>query len=94
MSFDYQKCVQSPFVYFRSLFAPVCQTETGSHYLLFLLSNLYRDITEVHRLWGVIGDCQLRALCTTVYEDTNKLNVFITILLKFEQTVLVAKDIL
>ena len=51
-------------------------------------------LDEVNRLGGVLGDGPLRALCTTVYEDPNKLKVFSSILLKSEQTVPVANDIL
>ena len=51
-------------------------------------------LVEVNRLGGVLGDCPLRGLHTTVYEDTNKIKVFTTILLKSEQTFLVAKEIL
>ena len=51
-------------------------------------------LDEVTRLGGVLGDGPLRALCTTVSEDPGKLKVFTSILLKSEQTVPVAKDIL
>ena len=50
-------------------------------------------LDEENRLGGVLG-VLLRALCTTVYEDPNKLKVFTTILQKSVQTVPVAKDIL
>ena len=51
-------------------------------------------LDEVIRLGGVLGDGSLRALCTTVYEEPNKLKVFLSVLLKSEQTVSIAKDIL
>ena len=51
-------------------------------------------LDEVNRLGGVLGDGPLRALCTTVYEDPSKLKLFASILLKSEQTVPVAKDLL
>ena len=51
-------------------------------------------LDKVSRLGGVIGEGPLRALCTTVYEDPNKLKVFANVLLKSEQTVPVDKDIL
>ena len=51
-------------------------------------------LDEVTRLGGVLGDGPLRALCTTVYEDHGKLKVLANVLMKSEQTLLVAKDIL
>ena len=51
-------------------------------------------LDEVNRLGGVLGDGPLRALHTTVSEEPNKLKVFASVLLKSEQTVPVAKDIL
>ena len=51
-------------------------------------------LDEVNRLGGVLGDGPLRALCTTVYEQPNKLKIFASVLLKSEQTVVIAKDIL
>ena len=51
-------------------------------------------LDEVNRLGGVLGDASLRALCTTVSEDPSKLKLFASVLLKSEQTVPVAKDIL
>ena len=51
-------------------------------------------LDEVKRLGYVLGDGPLRALCTTVSEDPNMLKVFSSILLKSEQTVTVANDIL
>ena len=51
-------------------------------------------LDEVNRLGGVLGDGPLRALCTTVFDDPSKLNVFASILLKSEQTVLIGQDIL
>ena len=51
-------------------------------------------LDEINKFGGILGDGPLRALCTTLYEDPGKLRVFASVLLKFEQTVLVAKDIL
>ena len=51
-------------------------------------------LDEVNRSGGVLGEGPLRSLCTTVSEDPNKLNVFASVLLKSEQTVVIAKDIL
>ena len=51
-------------------------------------------LDEVNRLGGVLGDGPLRALCTTVYEDPSKLKLFASVLLKSEQTIPTAKDIL
>ena len=51
-------------------------------------------LDEVNRLGGVLGDGPLRALCTTVYEDPSKLKLFASVLLKSEQTIPIAKDIL
>ena len=51
-------------------------------------------LDEVNRLGGVLGEGPLRAMCTTVYEDPNKLKMFAGILLKSEQTILIAQDIL
>ena len=51
-------------------------------------------LNEVKRLGGVLDDGPLRALCTTVYDDHSKLQIFASILLKFEQIVKIGKDIL
>ena len=51
-------------------------------------------LDEVKRLGGVLGEGPLKALCTTVYEEPNKLEIFASVLLKSEQTVVIAKDIL
>ena len=51
-------------------------------------------LDEVNRLGGILGDGSLRALCTTVYEDPGKLKLFASILLKSEQTVPIARDLL
>ena len=51
-------------------------------------------LDEVNRVGGVLGDGPLRALCTTVYEDPNNLAKFAGVLLKSEQAVPVAKDLL
>ena len=53
-----------------------------------------KTLDEVNRLGGVLGDGPLRALHTTVSEDPSKLKLFASILLKSEQTVSVAKDLL
>ena len=51
-------------------------------------------LDEVNSLGGVLGDDSLRTLCTTVYEDPNKLRIVADILLKSEQTVSIGQDIL
>ena len=51
-------------------------------------------LDEVNRLGGVLGDGPLRALCTSVYKNPYILKVFASVLLKSEQTVSIAKDIL
>ena len=51
-------------------------------------------LDEVNRLGGVLGDGPLRAIHTTVSEEPSKLRVLTSILLKSEQTVPVANDIL
>ena len=51
-------------------------------------------LDEVNKLGGVLGNGPLKALCTSVYEDPNKLIMFASILLKSEQTVLIGQDIL
>ena len=53
-----------------------------------------KTLDEVNRLGGLLGDGPLRALCTTVYGDPNKLKVFTTLLLRSELIVPVAKNIL
>ena len=109
MSFHYQKCVQSPFLYFRILVsAPVFQMIQRQSDRLSALTLSVKivqmiytkkviskeTLDEVNRLGGVLGDCPLRGLYTTVYKDPNKIKVFTTILLKSEHTVFVAKEIL
>ena len=51
-------------------------------------------LDEVNRLGNVLGNGPLRAIHTTVSEEPSKLRILISILLKSEQTVPVAKDIL
>ena len=51
-------------------------------------------LDEVNRLGGVLGDGPLRALFTTVSEDSGKLQMFASVLMKSEQTVLIGQDIL
>ena len=51
-------------------------------------------LDEFSRSGGILGDGPLKALCTTVYGDPNKLKVFASVLLKSEQTVLIGQDIL
>ena len=51
-------------------------------------------LNEVKRLGRVLGDGPLRALCSTVYKDPCKLKLFANILLKFEETVTIAKNLL
>ena len=49
---------------------------------------------EMNELGGVLGDGPLRALHTTVSKDPNKLKALASILLKSEQTVPIAQDIM
>ena len=51
-------------------------------------------LDEVNKLGSVLGDGPLKALCTTVYENPDKLEAFASILLKSKQTVLIGQDIL
>ena len=51
-------------------------------------------LDEVIRMEGVLGDGPLRALCTTVSADPNKLRVFASVLLKSEETVMIGDNIL
>ena len=51
-------------------------------------------LDEVNRSGGVLGEGPLKALCTTVYEEPNKLKKFASILLKSEEVVQIAQDIL
>ena len=51
-------------------------------------------LDEINRLGSVLGEGPLRALCTTVSKDSNILKVFASVLLKSEETVHIAKDIL
>ena len=51
-------------------------------------------LNEINTLRDGLSDGPLRALCTTVYEDPGKFKIFASILMKSEQTVSIAKDIL
>ena len=51
-------------------------------------------LDEVIRMEGVLGDGALRALCTTVSVDPNKLRIFASVLLKSEETVAIGNNIL
>ena len=51
-------------------------------------------LDEVNRLGGVLGDGPLKTLCATVYEDPNKFKKLAGVLLKSEQTVPIAHDLL
>ena len=51
-------------------------------------------LDEVNRSGGVLGEGPLKALCTTVYEEPNKLKKFASILLKSEEVVQIGQDIL
>ena len=51
-------------------------------------------LDKVNRSGGVLGEGPLKALCTTVYEEPNKLKKFASILLKSEEVVQIAQDIL
>ena len=50
-------------------------------------------LDEVNRSGGVL-EGPLKALCTTVYEEPNKLKKFASVLLKSEEVVQIAQDIL
>ena len=51
-------------------------------------------LDEVNRAGGVLGEGPLKALCTTVCEEAKKLKKFASILLKSEEVVQIAQDIL
>ena len=51
-------------------------------------------LDEVNRLGGVLGDGPLKTLSTAVSEDPSKLKLFASVLLKSEQTVQIAQDLL
>ena len=51
-------------------------------------------LDEVSSLGGILGDGPLKALCTAMSEQPMKLKEFASVLLKSEQTVPIAKDIL
>ena len=51
-------------------------------------------LDEVNRSGGVLGEGPLKVLRTTVYEEPNKLKKFASILLKSEEVVQIAQDIL
>ena len=51
-------------------------------------------LDEVNRLGGVLGEGPLKTLCATMYEDPNKLKKLAGVLLKSEQTVPIAQDLL
>ena len=51
-------------------------------------------LDEVNRLGGILTDGPLKALCTTLSEQPIKLKEFASVLLKSEQTIPIAKDIL
>ena len=51
-------------------------------------------LDEVNRLGGVLGEGPLKALCTIVHEEPNKLKKFTSILLKSEEAVQIAQDML
>ena len=89
-------------------FTPACQmlqqhTDRLSPLILpvEIVQMLYEErvisketLDEVNRLGSVLGEGPLRALCTTVSKDPNILKVFASVLLKSEETVQIAKDIL
>ena len=95
-------------IYFELLSTPACQmsqkhSERISPFTLTreIVQMLYTErviskemLDEVNRLGGILGDCQLRAIHTTVSKDPSKLKVFASILLKSEQTVPIAKELL
>ena len=94
-------------IYFKLLSIPACQIlQKHSDKIsplnlpVEIVQMLYTErvisketLDEVNRLGGILGDGPLRALCTTVYEDPGKLKLFASILLKSEQTVPIAKDL-
>ena len=51
-------------------------------------------LIELNRLGGVLSDGPFETLCTTVSKEPNQLVVFASVLLKSEQSALVAKDLL
>ena len=51
-------------------------------------------LDEVNRVGGVLGDGPLKALFATMSEQPMKLKEFASVLLKSEQTVSIANDIL
>ena len=51
-------------------------------------------LDEVNRLGGIVSDGPLRALYSMVSENPSQLKVFVSILLKSEQTVLIVQEIL
>ena len=51
-------------------------------------------LDEMNELGGVLGDGPLRALHSTVSKEPDKLKMFASILLKSEQTVPIAQDIM
>ena len=78
-------------------------TDRLSHLILSMdiVQMLYTEgvisketLDEVNRLGGKLSDGPLRTLCTTIYEDPNKLTVLANIFLKSEQTVSTGQDIL
>ena len=89
----------------EELSTPACQKHSDRISPLILpleiIGMLYTErviskeiLDEVNTLGGVLGDGPLKALCTTVYEDPSKLKLFGSTLLKSQQTVPFAKDLL
>ena len=64
------------------------------HTLLMESVITKQTFDEVNRSGDVLVEESFLALCNMVSEDHNKIKVFGSVLLKFEQTVLIAKDIL
>ena len=48
------------------------------------------SLDDINRSGGVLGDSQLRALCTSVYKDPFKLKVFTSVLVKSEELLSIA----
>ena len=89
-------------------FTPACQmllqhTDRLSPLILpvEIVQMLYEErvisketLHEMNRLGSVLGEGPLRALCTAVSKNPNILKVFASVLLKSEETIQIAKDIL
>ena len=52
------------------------------------------NVETLNRFGDLLGDSPLGALCTTVYKDPFKLKVFTSVLVKSEQLLSIAMDVL